>query len=121
MLDEDHQSERGTADRLAAHAHLPRGRLLVDVDEAQRKPHNIIERAFVTFLFGSTAYVAGVEALVQSFMEAGITIPLVVTTPHPVPAALSEALQRVVECADGRVQIVHVPAVKNPCAPPPTL
>jgi hypothetical protein len=47
---------------------LPRGRFLVNVEEAQLPPLHIVDRAYVTFTT-NTPYVPGVEALWQSLAE----------------------------------------------------
>lgn len=95
---------------------LPRGRFLVDVEEAQRPPHNIIDAAFVTFVT-NVPYVPGVEALVQSLDETGSATPLIIMTPSPVSTELADALERIVSCSKGRrfqAQVVNVPQLANP-------
>jgi hypothetical protein len=95
---------------------LPRGRFLVNVDEAQTMPDLHIDSAYVTFIT-TASYVPGVEALLESLVETGTQFPLVILTPEPVPADLAAALAHVVECSKTlpvKAQVVHVPALENP-------
>ena len=100
---------------------LPRGRHLVDVNEALKFPTHIVNEAYVTFLT-NVPYMPGVEALLQSIAETGTRAPFLVLVPHPVPSDLNRALEKVIECSKSSsfyppVQVVHVPSQGNPYNP----